>query len=296
MSRSKPHIFTHHDLDGAVSLLILLWIYGEENFTWESVSNTNAAIKIESFIQKNPNNPIILLDLGLRENFYPFLNNSNVKVFDHHQTTKNFIEKFDKIQLVYSAETSNSLHLYKSIKKCKDKLSDNQKVLIKLADDFDSYALNYKQSYDLNIIFWHWYQNRFEDFIKDFKNGFKGFTNNQQKAILFIKQRALEVAEKLPLYEGSITFEGSSHQVLATFAEKFSPLIIDYLASKYKPELLFFVNTNTSKVNLRQIKISSLDISKFAEIVCDGGGHHDSAGGHLTESFLELLKNLKQLK
>ena len=297
MSSTKPQLFTHYDLDGAISLMILFWIYGEDKFNWQSVSNANASNKISTFLQKNPETPTILLDLSLREEFLPFLNRKNVKVFDHHASSKKHIKDFDKIQLIYNEDTSNSLHLYKNIKKCKEKLTSNQKALIRLTDDFDSYTLKYEESYDLNIIFWHWYQNRFEDFIKDYQKGFFGFSSEQKNAIKFIKQRASEVADKLPLYEGNITYKGNSYQVLSTFSEKFSPLVIDYITKKYKPELFFFVNTTTSKVNLRQIKNqSNFDISDFAENICDGGGHHDSAGGSLTESFLELLKSLKQVK
>lgn len=297
MNQQKHHIFTHYDLDGAISLLIMQWMYGADKFDYTAVSNATAVPKLNHHLQKHPEDSLFILDLSLREEFLSFLDKKNVKIFDHHLTTKKYLDKFKQARILYKEENSNSMLLYKNLKECKEKLNDNQKALIKLADDFDGYQLKYSESYDLNIIFWHWYQNRFEDFIKDYQKGFFGFSEKQKKAISFIKQRAEEKASSLPLYEGFITYKGCKLQALATFSEKFSPLIIDHITSKYKPELFFFVNTTTSKVNLRQIKNNqNFDISVFAEEVCDGGGHHDSAGGTLTEPFMEMLKNLKQIK
>lgn len=296
MSSAKHHVFTHYDLDGAVSLLIMMWVYGRDNITWEAVSNGNAASRIQTFVQKNPNQSIILLDLSLREEFLPFLNSRNVKIFDHHISSQKYIKDFNESRLVIREESSNAMLLYKALKD-KFTFSGIQKVLIKLADDFDSYDLKYKQSYDLNIVFWHWFQNKFENFINFYKDGYIDFSSEQKKAIDFIKKRAQEVASTLPLYKGVIEYNNNNLQVLATFADKFSPLVIDAIIEKHRPEMFFFANTNTNKVNLRQIRENSkFDISTFAAEICNGGGHHNAAGGDITPLFLELLKGLNPLK
>jgi hypothetical protein len=78
--------------------------------------------------------------------------------------------------------------------------------------------------------------------------------------------------------------------------DKFSSLIIDLVLKKHKPELLFFVNTKTEKVSLRQnSKENSIDLGAFAEKICEGGGHSYSAGGKITPLFMEISKNLKPI-
>ena len=55
------------------------------------------------------------------------------------------------------------------------------------------------------------------------------------------------------------------------------------------------INSNNKRVYLRRQKTSDMNLGKFAEKICDGGGHQYAAGGMLTEAVKILSKNFQPL-
>lgn len=288
------HIYSHNDLDGAVSVLVYMWSKPKEDtFQYTPISNMDID-RLKNDI-KNTHNPseTIILDLGLREEFLPDLDLSHVTFVDHHKSSEEFVDKFKKAKILYKEYSSNTLLLYKLLKDSLN-LTEDQKKLVVLADDFDSYKLQIKDSYDLNIIFWTEYQNRFSDFIKDYYNGFKPFLDNQKRSISFIKREAASQAERTPVYFGEVTISGKKKKVCAAMVEKIVPYMMDVLIQKYSPDLFFFINIKNEKVSIRQCsKEDPIDCGAFAKKICEGGGHVNAAGGKITPLFMEITKNLK---
>lgn len=291
------HVFTHNDFDGAVSLLTLMWARPESTFHYFPVSNLNIVEKVKENINNCYNDPsIFVLDLSLREEFIPFFNKKNVTIIDHHKSSLKFVDKFDKAKLLIKEYSSNALLVRKLLADSSPELSTEQKMLIALADDFDCFRLSLPDSYDLNILFWSEYRNRFSDFINDYKNGFKGITPSQRRAIDFIKKEANEIADKIPLFAGQINIGGKIKNVLAGMTDKMMPQVMDSIVVKHKPDVLFFINTKSEKVSIRQYtKDDPANILAFAEKICEGGGHEYAAGGKITPLFMEVTKNLKPL-
>lgn len=294
MTNKLYKVFTHGDLDGAVSLLCLLWSKPEATIEYEELYNNTIEERLINYNQKTINKPTtIIMDFSLRESFLNF-DYSEYIFLDHHKTSEKYVDKFKNAKVIYKNSNSNTGLVYSTFSKTLSSISKEQKYLVALTDDFDSYTLKLPHSYDLNILFWTEYRGQFSKFIQDYFKGFKPFTENQIKLINFEKNSACEQAEKLQKYEGTVTIKGEKYKSLAVVGEKYNHLVIDCLVKRNEPDLFFFINTKTEKVNLRKkSSITAFDLGTFAEKMCEGGGSSNSAGGKLTPLFMELTKNLK---
>lgn len=296
MQNKVYQVFTHKDLDGAVSLLTLMWSRPQATITYKEVSNLETHF-INDYVEKTINPPqIVILDLFLRESFLPHLDKKEIIFIDHHLNSEEFISKFKNSKLVIKPFSSNSLLTRKFLQESAPEFTENQKKLILLADDFDSGNMNFSESYDLNILFWTEYKNDFSRFVNSFKDGFKPFSQNQIERINKAKEQAKEIAKKTKCFSGEVLIEGEIKKVFAAINDVFNSIAIDTLVSKYKPDIFLFVNTNTQKISLRQSKSKNLiNLSKFAEKYCDGAGHTYVAGGKITPMFMELTKKLNPI-
>lgn len=291
------HIFTHNDLDGAGSVLAYIWNKPkEDSFQYTPISNLEISkLKYEITNTHNLSN-IFVFDLSLREEFLPELNNPNITFIDHHKSSAPFITKFNNARVLHKEYSSNTLLIYKLFKNDKIQITNEQKTLIALIDDFDSNKLQLPASSDLNLLFWTEYKNRFSDFIKDYYNGFKPFTEKQKRAIEFIKKEESQEASKLPVFFGEVTIDNKKKKVYAVMAERMFPQVVEYFVNKYSPDIFLFINTKSEKVSIRQCSIEDpIDCSVFAQKYCEGGGHANAAGGKITPLFMEITKNLKPL-
>jgi oligoribonuclease NrnB/cAMP/cGMP phosphodiesterase (DHH superfamily) len=212
----------------------------EDSFQYTPISNIEISkLKREITNTHNPSETFIL-DLGLREEFLPELDLPHLTFIDHHKSSENFVDRFKKAKILYKEYSSNTLLTYKLFKET-IKATDAQKTLVAIIDDFDSYKLQLPYSYDLNIIFWSEYQNRFSDFIKDYYDGWKPFTEKQKKAIAFIKKEAQAEAAKVPIFKGEITIKGKKKVACAAMVERIVPQVMEILIKKHNPDLFFFI-------------------------------------------------------
>ena len=290
------HIYTHNDLDGAVSLLAFMWSKPKgTSFQYTSITNMGIDKLKRDIANSHDLSNIYVLDLGLREEFLPDLDQPNITIIDHHKSSEKFVERFKHAKIIYKEYTSNALLTYRLFKDTIN-ASKEQKTLIALADDFDCNRLELPDSYDLNILFWTYFQGDFAGFVKNYYNGFKPITDHQRRAINHIKREAALEAEKVPLYSGTINFGGKQKLVYAGMMEKSAPQVMEILMSKYKPDIFFSINPKSEKVSIRQRNPENpIDLGKFAEKFLNGGGHPNAAAGVITPLFMELTKNLKPL-
>jgi nanoRNase/pAp phosphatase (c-di-AMP/oligoRNAs hydrolase) len=86
-------------------------------------------------------------------------------------------------------------------------------------------------------------------------------------------------------------------KVIAALADKISNTVIDVVIKRHQPDVLFFINSKSEKVCLRQtINKDPVNLGAFAEKICEGGGHNNAAGGIITPIFMEITKNLKPIR
>jgi nanoRNase/pAp phosphatase (c-di-AMP/oligoRNAs hydrolase) len=295
-SNKSFQVFTHKDLDGAVSFLTLLWANPKATITYREITNMQMGI-IDEYVKKTCNPPsIVVMDMSLRKEFIQTLDYDYVYFIDHHKGSENYVKSFKQANIVYKETTSNALLTRKLLKDFSPDLTDAQKKLILLADDFDSNKLQHKESYELNILFWTQFKNDFCYFINYYKDGFKSFSEKQKEIISHAKQDVKDLFKNTKCFTGEMIIEGFPQKVLAATTDTYNNIVIDMLMSKYQPDILLYINTKSEKVSMRQKERSNpIDLSAFAEKYCDGSGHMNAAGGRITLLFMELTKKLQPL-
>jgi len=289
------HIFNHKDLDGVLSLLVFKWFYPYSAISYKAVTNINVEVQIEEYLKNviTPNN-IYILDLALRETFKPF-DLPFITFIDHHKRSYEYKDLFTSSTVILKEYSSNVKLLYKFLEKTIPiSLTKEQKMLILLGDDFDSGENKIKDSYDLNILFWALYRNDINKFLEKYNKGFFGFAEKEKNLIYRCKKEAIELLKNLPIFKGTINIEGQNKNIICTHSENTNTITMDYILKKYESDMLFFINTKTEKISLKQKKSDNMiDLASFAKKYCDGNGHNLSAGGNLTDLFMELTKNFK---
>jgi len=236
------------------------------------------------------------MDLAIRKNFLPDFDQLNITIIDHHNNSELLLSQFKNAKILCKPYSSNCLLVRKLFAENAPTFSDAQKKLILLADDYDSFQLKYNESSDLNILFWAEYKNDFAKFINDFTKGFVDFTPHQKQIIQNIKKQIAAEIENLPKFGGFLDLKDSKKYVMGVLANNSNTLAMDFLIKKYDPELLFYINSKTEKVSIRQKTTNNpIDLPRFAEKFCDGAGHTFAAGGKITPLFMELTNNLKPL-
>jgi hypothetical protein len=297
VNNKSYHVFTHKDLDGAVSLLTFIWSKPDSNITFQEITNLEID-KIKKHINKtiNPQN-IIILDLALREEFIPELDQDFITIIDHHERSSEWIQKFKKSKIIHKEYTSNCLLIRKLFQNSFPDLSENQKKLILYTDDYDCFQLKFEESYDLNIIFWNQFKNNFEGFINFYKNGFIPFTQKQKELIKNIKDQAEKEAKNLKCFKSEIIIQDLKRNCMAVMSDSVNNITMDFLIKNHNPDIFMYINTKTEKVIFKQNKNNNniFNLNDFVAKYSDGSANKYSGVGKITPLFLELTKNFKQI-
>lgn len=292
MSEQKIQIFTHLDLDGVVSYLVLCWLYGRK---LDVIGTTPMKLEqdYEKLIQSNKQyDKLYFLDLDVSK-IGEKIDNKNVIILDHHKT--NLYPFKNAIARIYN-ETSCAKLIYDTFfKNSEKKLSAAQKTLIALADDWDSNKKETPLSEGLNIVY-HSMSNKFNSFVEDYYKGFEPFDKFKQNTILLYKKHRKEYLDKLEPFIGDIEFESVPLKVGAVFCNKFVQECCDHLFQQYNVDVSIAVLIEQKRIAVRRHPNNDkVDVSKFVQRIASGGGHEAAAGGNLTEEFIEFTKMLKPL-
>lgn len=292
----KNFCFTHYDLDGASSYLMLRWVYGgmpykkttptrfREDFTQWLVSNNI-----------NDYDKIFILDLDVSDSA-DLIDRKNVFIIDHHISHELAADYKHATAIVKDYPSAAKLS-YKVFEKLHNIELDNaQKTLILLANDYDSYKLEIEASKKLNTIFW--YQDKgFDNFIVNFAHGFKGFSRAQENIIKFIDDKIDNLKDTLNIYAGKVKIQGKERYVCATFSNKYINETAEILINSYNADIAIVVNQKMNRVSWRRGKdVEDIDLQVISKKLCNGGGHKYAAGGEITENFLQFTKLLSQIK
>ena len=295
---NKPfHVFFHGDLDGITSYLEIIWFLKREA-TYTEMTPATVEREVEKW--KTIHNvedfeKIFILDLDA-ELFQKNMDYGNVVIFDHHIGKEEFTFTFKNAKVFVKHCTSNARHMYDFLKD-KIKLTENQKILIALADDVDSHSKKIPTSYELNVVF-HKTNNKITSFIENYKDGFFGFDKFQKNIIeLHKKEVALDIANTT-YYCGDVEVQGKMRKVFAAFVDRNLSEISDFLIEKHKADVTIMIIKDSHRVSFRRGDDSKdLNLDILSKSLCGegSGGHEYAAGGQMSDKFLTFTKLFKEV-
>lgn len=192
---------------------------------------------------------------------------------------------------VQEETTSCTRLLYNKFKDKVDYPLDIKK-LVAFVDDYNSYTLKTQEAKYLNAIFRKTSgKYKFGTLVRRFWNGYDGMTATEQKVADQFFFEIEEEAANLVLYKGE--FKGFN--VLSFFTKKSANEMAAVVLDNYPTDAVMVVNLDTQFVSIRAKKGGKADAKFIAERLCNGGGTKESAGGKITEKFMEFTQQLVQL-
>lgn len=293
----KIMAFLHWDLDGVVCYFMLRWTFPNANIEYIPTTVTGFRLNYMKWLFNHnidDYDVVFIMDLSVF-NDKDIIDNKKVFIIDHHASDDTYVYKHARVAI--KPEGSACMLAYKIFKDFyKIKLTKPQLHLLVLADDFDSYTLKYKDSYNLNIVFWDT-TNKFESFVESFSKGFNGFSKQQQAIIRIHNRNVQKFKDEMVVYAGTIYIQDGNRYVCSTFAKHYINEVADTLINTYNADIALVINTNTNHVSYRKnndkcnVNLSTL----AANLAVGGGGHEFSSGSEITEDFMEFIKPLKKL-
>jgi nanoRNase/pAp phosphatase (c-di-AMP/oligoRNAs hydrolase) len=305
----KFFIWTDFDLDGSGSLLLLKWIYPKVDISFK---NTKISAFKEEFTKWSKTDSIdnydrvffVDLDVSLMADL---VDHEKSLIIDHHITHVSNKGNYKKTKFILEEYTSCALLIYK-IFKDKIKLSEQQKKLLILIDDYDSYKHRFKESLELNFLFSDLqkgdYPSKIDRFLAIFDKGFNGFDEMQSNIIQFYKNKVSRTINNCEFYKGAIKLGGKNVRIVSTMADTAINEVCDYILKHDWDETVdkaedaitvdvaIVFNPKTQSVSFRSTVV---DVSKLAAFLCEGGGHKNAAGGKITDKFIEFTKILTKI-
>jgi nanoRNase/pAp phosphatase (c-di-AMP/oligoRNAs hydrolase) len=289
----KFFVWSDFDLDGAGSLRVLKWIYPSVSITFKTTkvstfkdefTNWLKTDKIENYDR------VFILDLDVSQHA-DLVDHKNVVIIDHHLTHVKAKDVYKKAKVIVEECTSCAMLIYRKFKD-KVNLTANQKILIRLVDDYDCYNLVYPESLELNYLFSDLQKGDFptkiDRFLFEFENGFTGFNHFQKNIILFYKQKVQTAIQNAKYFEAVVRISGKERKLISAITDTaVNDVCQNMLDAGYDVAIVLNPKTNTVSFRTKQ---TDIDVSKLAEKLVDGGGHQYAAGGKLTEKFIEFSK------
>jgi len=289
----KIHIITDADLDGAGSYFCLKEAYKDATVTY-SVTTEKKFITDIAYFKFENYDLVIISDLNLKESEIRLCDLKNVIVIDHHAEHIELIDNYKNAKTIIKDYPSCTKLIYDTFK-LENKLNKNQKLLVKLIDDYDSYTLSLPFSKPLNQVFWSYTGDRVSKFENDFKDGFFGFNQFHKNALKIIENKINRFFKEETIHKGNLKIGENSYNIAGVMVS-FSPNeIAEHILEKYDVDFVIMVNLKGKSVYMRRNKKCTLNMGKLAAKIMDGGGHEDAAGGNLNESIINITKFLKPI-
>jgi oligoribonuclease NrnB/cAMP/cGMP phosphodiesterase (DHH superfamily) len=282
-------IWTDKDLDGAGSALLLSILYNQDNisiYEWKY----GQPGEIKGWLNANYDtfDKIFITDISIPKELQEYIDKEKVIIFDHHKTHVDIKDNY-KVAKTFIKEETSCVRLISDTLRDKIKLTTPQKKLIDIIDDYDNYSLMYPETLKLNAIFSTYNTPRVQNFIKNFAGGIREFNLYELNSIKLIFNKLKETITNLQFFFGVI----KDQKVVSCYCSSGSiNEIAHYALKKTKSDIAIVVNLDTKAVSFRKTKKCPVDLSKIAEILCDGGGHPYAAGGKITQNFLKFTKTL----
>jgi len=299
VASNKKFIFTDIDLDGAMSYLLFLWFNNNKQIPYITTKVNDFNSSFKAWRRKrnvNKLDAVYILDLDVSQDSLDMVDMDNVVLIDHHDTHVANRGKYKHCKHFITEKTSCAKHIYDLLAKQVDvKLTDRQKYLMLLVDDYDCYNLLLPHTHSLNALFWNYQGDKLAKFVARFKDGFDGFTDQEKSIIEFYKKKIQRVISELKFFTADIPISGNTYKFVSTFASECINDVAHHMVEHKGADVSIVVNVKTNRVSYRKNKLIDVDLSKIAKKISAGGGHRYAAGGTLTPDFQNFSKMFRPL-
>ena len=267
--------FTHIDLDGAVSAIVLKQVYNIIN-----VRMINYNKKEQEALDYARNN-IADYDCIIFTDFCPNKTTSvkdfqdlgkPVLVLDHHTTAK---ECLNIKENVFIDENRSGAKLAYDFYKKYFKI-DYLEQIVNVTDDYDRWVLKNKLSFKLNAIYWYL---GFNEFINKFAFGLKFDKNDED----FLANYAKSLADE---YD-KLAIQNLKNGMLIIEVDHLAEISY-YIQRDFNPKYLIMVWPSKLKISIRS---KDIPLSFISTKVGEGGGHDRAMGYYAKngEDFKHIL-------
>ena len=283
----KILVITDSDLDGAGSALFIKWAFPKANVDIVEITSdkyfepTIRQQKIDKY------DKIFVTDLTIPDSLIDLVDKSNFIIVDHHLSHVEVRDRYKDAKVLIQEETST----VKLLQCCfsKVKLTQAQQDLLTYIDDYDQYALKYKDGLKLCAIFYSFNRPKVEKFVEAFKDGFRDYTAQEKNMIFLHYKKFQEQKDSIQFYKGVI-----DDKVWVSFMCEYTPNeLAHYALKKYNADICLIIYPKWDAVSFRKRKDCDTPLNRLAEVLCDGGGHAYAAGGKLNEKIMQLTQRLE---
>ena len=290
----KIAVWTDNDLDGACSALLIRHLYKSKatDIYIKEVSDESFIGEYKGWVSTigRDYDKIFITDLFVSDDLLPYVDKSNVVIIDHHQTHFEKKDRYKSAKPITKMYSSCAKLIFDKFKQHFDKpLTKEQEQLVVLVDDYDNYTLVHSDTLKLNAVYSAYNKPRVEKFIIRYENGFQSFSILEQNAIRLAFNKLKDLSESCMYYTGNL----KGFKVVSVMADHSINEIAHYAIKKHKADIGIVVNPSTQSVSFRKNKQTcNIDLSKLANLLCDGGGHDYASGGKITDRFLKFTQSL----
>jgi nanoRNase/pAp phosphatase (c-di-AMP/oligoRNAs hydrolase) len=283
----KVLVLTDNDLDGAGSALAIKLIYkNKANIEIREVYEP--AITLTTLSDYLPHldtyDKIYITDIYIADNIFSLIDRENVVIIDHHSDHVEVKERYKNAKIIielYSSCTQLIADKFKSVN-----FSEEQKLLFRIVNDYDSYELAYADTLKLSAIYYTYNRPKVDKFISSFEDGIRNFNNLELNAVkLYFNKFKDQI--NTTFFTGTL----KNYKVVGCMATVAINEVAHYALKKYNADIAFVVNAEFGYVSFRRSKQCDAKLNILASKLCEGGGHEYAAGGKLTPQFLELTKS-----
>ena len=290
-------MFVGSDIDSVTSYLIFSWLSGKR-IPVTYVTRDTLKTESEKFFKNESQAGKIVYFINLdTSSIKNIVDRGNVVIIDHHPNHVAVKNNYVNCKTLIKEFSSCSKLIFNLLSaKFDNKLTKNQKVLMLLVDDYESYNFKLNGSYELGVIYDNLQGSKPVRFVSLYKDGFTGFTGDQLKIIEYYKRKfeklksTLQVYTAGPHYIKGLSKYKNSYKYVSTFANGYVNEVSDYLLNKYNSDICIITNLETKRVFIRRAKKCDANLKYLAALICNGWGYHYAAGGTITDKFLKFSK------
>lgn len=275
----KVKVFTNNDLDGAGSLMLIKWAFGDTCDIDYTVSNVfNIRRDYEHFVNgkfADEYSKIFIVNI-----IPDFKVEDNTVVFS----------KAERFTLTFKGKVGRSITstdlIQRFFKKKLGDLSPEKTKFIETIKEFYVDGGSKKESMKLNAVF-NYGRNKFGTFHERFINGLDGYTPDEED---IIKKYSFKLAT---VYKGIELFEHK--QKKGVYIALVSDMIckheiLDLLFKKHSPKIVFLVDLSEGFISVRKDDSVTMDMHKLCDTMIQGRALKNCAGGRYTEKFLDFSR------